>query len=465
MKLPIFVDSWRKLDKKVKSRFLSFVESPYFNKNTNLLEALKVIDADGQQQLDKECLSERLFPKMIFDDSKVRYILSDLNTLLKEFLLIEFDERTAIEKDLSLTQLLAKLDLDRLHNKEWAKLSSNFHDTSSSSLISPHTKYKYYFEAQEQLTIKSRKEYKHLVEATHQLSTHFISERLKLACLQIGPGSDMKNEKSDALLQLIVAQISAGNFTDSPNVIIYFYAYQMLLNNNDTYYFKVSDWLETNAKLLPIKEVEDIYLLGINFCIARINTGNRDYMKHAFDLYKSGLSSKVFLKDGYLSIHNYKNILRLGLTQKAYEWTESFLHEFKEWLPKEDAENTFTYNLAHFHFQKKDYEEAMQLLREVKFKDVYNNLDSRRMLLRIYYEMEEWSALDSHLDSFQSFTMRQKNIGYHKAANLNLVKITRLMMKKFPLSAKSRMQIRKRIENAAHLAEKDWVVKTSGVSL
>ena len=87
------------------------------------------------------------------------------------------------------------------------------------------------------------------------------------------------------------------------------------------------------------------------------------------------------------------------------------------------------------------------------------------MLLQIYYELEEWSALDSHLDSFQSYVLRQKNIGYHKTANLNLIKITRLMMKKFPLSAKSKMQIKRRIENATHLAEKNWVVKTSGVSL
>lgn len=107
----------------------------------------------------------------------------------------------------------------------------------------------------------------------------------------------------------------------------------------------------------------------------------------------------------------------------------------------------------------------MDLLRQVKFKDVYNNIDSRRMLLRIYYELEEWSALDSHLDSFQAYVSRQKNIGYHKVANLNLVKITRLMMKKFPLSSKSKEQIKKRIQNASHLAEKDWVIQAAGIEL
>jgi len=83
------------------------------------------------------------------------------------------------------------------------------------------------------------------------------------------------------------------------------------------------------------------------------------------------------------------------------------------------------------------------------------------MLLQIYYELEEWSALDSHLDSFQSYVLRQKNIGYHKIANLNLIKITRLMMKKFPLSEKSKVQIKKRIDNAVQLAEKDWVIRTA----
>ncbi len=467
MNQPVFIDSWLKLDKKAQKRFTLFIESPYFNTNPHLIECIKHMNAAFRKKtpsVSKEALFQKLFPNQDYEDSKIRYILSDLTSLLKKFISIELDQRNATEHKLQLVKLVSELNMEKLHKKEWNLLGKQINNAAHLHESNPLIKYKYYLEAQEQLNTKSRKAYAHLLDASYQLNVFFISERLKLACLNIGHQSGAVPHEEQTLLNAILHEVKVGKYDHSPNVMIYYYAYEMLINNNDGYYFKLSDWLVDNTNLLPTKEVEDIYLLGINFCIARINAGNRDYMKHAFDLYKSGLESKVFLKDGYLSIHNYKNILRLGLTQKAYEWTESFLHEFKEWLPKEEAENTFTYNLAYFHFQKKDYEQAMDLLREVKFKDVYNNLDSRRILLRIYYELEEWSALDSHLDSFQSYVMRQKNIGYHKVANLNLVKITRLMMKKFPLSDKSKDQIKKRIKNAEHLAEKDWVIKSAGLS-
>jgi len=409
----------------------------------------------------KKALFKHLFHDKRFDPSKISYIFSGLTTLLKEFVPIEFDQRATIQAQYEMCKILRELNMDTLYKKEWRKLGQKIEHPKYQNSTTQYYTYKYHFEAQEQQTLMSRKVYPLLSNAIFNLEAHFIAESLHFACLNAGPQSVTEVVRSQKLLVEILQKVEAGNFDKSPAVVIYYYAYQVLFNNSEPYFFKLFKWLKENWNLFPINEIEDIYLSGINFCISKINSGNRDFMKHAFDLYRSGLSHKVFMKDGYLSIYNYKNILRLGLTQKAYEWTESFLHEFKDWLPKEEQENTFNYNLAYFYFQKKEYDITMDLLRHVKFKDVYNNIDSRRMLLQIYYELEEWSALDSHLDSFQSYVLRQKNIGYHKTANLNLIKITRLMMKKFPLSEKSKVQIQKRIDNAVQLAEKDWVIRTA----
>lgn len=49
----------------------------------------------------------------------------------------------------------------------------------------------------------------------------------------------------------------------------------------------------------------------------------------------------------------------------------------------------------------------MQSLLQVAFKDVLNNLDARRMLLKSYFELGEYNALDSLLDSFSRYIHRQ----------------------------------------------------------
>lgn len=432
----------------------------------SLLDGLHHIDAHylvSDAASLKEGLFKLLYPSEKYADRKIRYFFSDLTNLLKRFISIEYDQRLPIQTQAESLKAIEELSLDKLEQKEWIKLSKQIASPSYQDTNYLFHTYKYYLEAQERESLQSRKEYSYLHDATYHLEAHFAAESLRLACLNIGPQSKESIRSSQSLLPSILEKVSEGKFDNSPAVVVYYYAYKMLFEQDDTYYFKLVDWLIENWQLFPLKEIEDVYLLGINFCIAKINTGDRAFMKHAFDLYRQGLSNKIFLRDGYLSIHNYKNILRLGLTQKAYEWTESFLHEFKEWLPKNERENTFNYNLAYFYFSKQDYDSCMNLLRTVKFKDVFNNLDSRRMLLQIYYELEEWSVLDSHLDNFQSFVMRQKNIGYHKAANLNLVKITRFMMIKFPLTAKSKMQIEKRVKNATHLAGKNWVAKIAGL--
>ncbi len=468
MNKPIFLETWVKLSPKAQKRFTLFCESPYHNKNLTLHKAILFIETHSPEN-DAEHLKKELFNHLYtgkgYDPSKISYIFSDLTILLKIFVSIEYDQRATIQAQYEMCKILRELNMDTLYKKEWKKLGQKIEHPKYQNSTTQYYTYKYHFEAQEQQTLKSRKVYPLLPDAIFNLEAHFIAESLHFACLNAGPQSDTKVVLSQKFLDEILKKVDAGNFDDSPAVVIYYYAYQILFNKSEPYFFKLFKWLEENWNLFPLNEIEDIYLSGINFCISKINSGSRDFMKHAFDLYRSGLSHKVFMKDGYLSIYNYKNILRLGLTQKAYEWTESFLYEFKEWLPKEEQENTFNYNLAYFYFQKKEYGKTMGLLRQVKFNDVYNNIDSRRMLLQIYYELEEWSALDSHLDSFQSYVVRQKNIGYHKTANLNLIKITRLMMKNFPLSAKSKIQIKKRINNASHLAEKNWVIRLAGITI
>jgi len=66
-----------------------------------------------------------------------------------------------------------------------------------------------------------------------------------------------------------------------------------------------------------------------------------------------------------------------------------FMEKYKDQLPPKDRENTYIYNLAFYYYNKPDYDKAMELLRDVKLKDVFNNMDARWMLTRIYYPRQE----------------------------------------------------------------------------
>ena len=217
--------------------------------------------------------------------------------------------------------------------------------------------------------------------------------------------------------------------------------------------------IEDHWQKFPPDEAMDIYLLAINYCIRQLNRGHRIYIRKAFDLYRKGLERKVLLDHGVISKFTYKNVLMLAIGLQEWDWAEAFLEQYKNHLPLKERENIYRYNLAIFYFRKPDYDKAMPLLQQVTFQDVLYNLNARTMLLQIYYELEEFDALDSLLDSFRAFIRRHKELGYHKENYTNLISFVRQMRSLPPNAHKEKQQLKNEIEATASLAEKRWLLR------
>jgi uncharacterized protein YihD (DUF1040 family) len=107
----------------------------------------------------------------------------------------------------------------------------------------------------------------------------------------------------------------------------------------------------------------------------------------------------------------------------------------------------------------------MTLLRETDFADPLTNLDARSILLKVYYEKGYHDVLESHLDSFLTYLRRQKSVGYQRENYLNLIKITRKMLreggiKKFEETKKQ--ALRDEIITTKALAERGWLLSQLG---
>ncbi|NUO03453.1 MAG: hypothetical protein HUU01_22805, partial [Saprospiraceae bacterium] len=142
-----------------------------------------------------------------------------------------------------------------------------------------------------------------------------------------------------------------------------------------------------------------------------------------------------------------------------WDWAAGFLETFKLRLPETERENTYRFNLANLYFRKKDYARAMDLLRHVEFRDKLHNLDARRMLLRMYFETGETDALESLLDSFETYIRRQKDLGYHGENYLNLIRLTRKLLQT-PVGEKlTRKKLTTEIVATKALAEREWLLE------
>jgi len=270
----------------------------------------------------------------------------------------------------------------------------------------------------------------------------------------------VKKDYETGLLQPILKFLENSQWLKEPAVAIYYYSYKALLDKDDVASFeKLRDLLQNEMGSFSPAELRDHYLIAINFCITRVNQGNRAFLRQAFELYKSGLVAEVFYENGQLSRWTYKNIVVAGLQSKEFDWVKDFIFEYAERLPKKIREGNKNHNLAHYYYEVKDYDRAMQLLVMTEFDNVLHNMFGKMLLAKMYYELKEQSALDNLLMSFKAYIQRKKGLGYHKNNYLNFIKYTKRLTSINFYDKAALEKLKTKIKEEQYLVERNWLLE------
>ncbi|MCP4438685.1 MAG: hypothetical protein GY810_07045 [Aureispira sp.] len=209
----------------------------------------------------------------------------------------------------------------------------------------------------------------------------------------------------------------------------------------------------------PHQEMHDLYLLAINYGIKAYNTGQENYLEQVFELYQQALQQNILIQNGLLSTFSFKNIVGIALKLNQVDWTAQFIEKYKIKLPTKHQVVYLNYGLSKLHFHKKNYAEALELLQEVDYKDLFLNISAKVMQLKIYYEQGAYDALDSFLDSFKVFLHRKKVMSYHKDNYLNTIRFTQKLLLVNPFDKKEIAQLQKQIIDSSPLGEKAWLLE------
>jgi hypothetical protein len=188
--------------------------------------------------------------------------------------------------------------------------------------------------------------------------------------------------------------------------------------------------LREHSKLFSQTEQRGMYVFAQNYCIKRINQGDSNALKDIFELYQLMVDNELIFEGNYVSQPDFKNIVTTGLRLGEVEWVNGFIEEFREKLNPEFSENAYTYSMAWIHFTKKEYDKALRMLLRVEFNDVYYHLDSKSLLMKVYYEMNEFDAFLSLVDAFRIYLRRNKFISeFQKETYSNFIQVINKLMK------------------------------------
>ncbi|MCC6724193.1 MAG: hypothetical protein IT258_06745 [Saprospiraceae bacterium] len=455
----------RALNSKELRQLRLWLLSPAFNQREEVLRLFdfleKSLNKKNNRDLTRESAWAAVFPTEAFDEKKLHYTVHYLLRLAQKFMAFQEMEQDTCLEQRYLCRALKKRQMPQFFESEMRSLDRLHERNPHHDAEFQFDRFLFHAEQHDHIIRQSRSAELPLQPLLEHLGSFFMATLLRYACSALTRTTVANQHFQLRLLPEVLHYLEAKppDPVADPAVAVYYRCYLLLDGRGgDADFQALKAFLTERWQAFPMNEMRDIWLLAINYGIRRLNGGDRPYVRETFELYREGLEKGILPGEGNMTEFTYKNIARLGLGLNEYAWTERFLHDAKRFLEPRHRENHFRYNLAFYHYHQKDLDAALQLLSGVDMDDVFLQLDARSMLLRIYFEKGYHDALESLLESFQTYVKRQTNLGYQRDNYLNLIRLTKKLLQT-PLGDKAACtKLVEEIKATQSVAERNWLL-------
>lgn len=437
----------------------SYLRSPYFNQREDVLRLWQyLLDRPGGVA-DAGPAFRHTYPGAPFDDSRWRHVQSFLTARIEGFLAQRALDQAPLLHDLYLAPVYGEKHLDKALDQLLRRAAQQL-DKRPRDHEFYHWQYRLEWEKHIRLETQTRHRDSNLSAVGQALDVYLVSSKLRLACLMEARRGVFNTAYDTTFLPALLAYLEGSPLREVPVVALYFYCFRALTAGLEADFRAFRGQLEQQSEQLPIAERRTFLLLALNFCIRRLNTGEPRYIREALDLYRVGLDTGALLENGYLSRFAFKNIVALGLRLEEYAWVEAFIHRYEPYLEEKFRAANRDYNLARLFFSQKNYDRAMPLLARADESDLFLNIDSRVLLLKMYYETGAWDALDALIASFNILLLRKKKlIGYHYPYYRNTLRYIQKLTRLNPRDKRAAGAFRAEVEQNQTLNEKEWLLE------
>jgi hypothetical protein len=464
----------QQLDRKEMTRFREFVDSPYHNKHEGVRALVhhlnQIYPSFKERELERHTLFARLFPDEPHDQNRLAVLFTYTYRLFESWLIIEQLQQTSAQGERLLLQGLRSKGAQGQYEKRLRKAErqlkqvpfrhSQFHLLQYDLAAEADRYYSQQGEHRRDDSIQVKQDH---------LDLFYLSEKLKDACEMLVRSRILQVHYAPSMLEGVLEEVRLhwDRYQSYPAVTVYYHLYQLLTGTGNTLEVTLQV-LETESQALPTEEQQLIYNYLQNYCIEQINQGRTEFLRTAFEVYQLQLSKQLIFVQDQLPEWHYKNIITIGLRLGEHTWVESFLHTYKAYLAPQVAENAFTFNLANFYYATGRLPEVLEHLSKVSYNDIRYNLGAKALLLRTYYDLDEFEAFLSHADAFQKYLHRNRLLNDQRiAAFRNLLQFARRAMilknrLEYQGATRSRRelaQLTSRIQKTEPIINRGWLVE------
>jgi hypothetical protein len=441
-----------------------WLEAPLHNSRQDVRDLYAYLWVLLQQKRvpTKQLLWPVLYPNTPYNDAKMRQVIHHLWTAVEEFVLQLALTTEPILQDQLRLQAWRDRQLPRLLDKTLAQSKKRQQKRQLQNW--QYWRQQYHLERW-QFDVDERAERStalNVQELSDAFDLQYFTDKLRLACRLYARLVVFKMEYQPRMLSVVLEQVAQENYQKIPAIGVYYHCYLAMTEPEaqaTAHFDQLLQLLQTKAHYFPAQELRELYLLAINYTIKQFNTGTNSYLATAYELYQRGIEGGYLLEQGCLTPFTYTNVVSLGLTFQDFAWTETFIHEYKDRLTPADDPSIFRECLAKWYYAQQQYAKAQALLAAIQVKDILRLLSCKFLLARIYYETDEWEALESLLGSLQQYLRRKEVVGYHKENYQNSVYFLQQLLRLNPFDSVARKELLAAIKAESVLTWKAWFVE------
>jgi len=410
----------------------------------------------------REVIGKKLFPKKKMGNQDYARLFTNFTRRIEGFMALEKYYSQPVREYTDLLESFNERHLDRyfpdmfqylmrLHGRSPAGSGDYYLDTFRIEALQHE-----HLEARQQ-----RSTNKNLLETLNALDIYYLVTKLRYCAAMLHYQEFLSLRGEVALIREILAHCADGRYDGVPLLRAYYYTVMSLIEpDREGHFAAMKGIIFSNTATFAPATLRELFSFAIVYCINKINYGHTAYQREIFELYKQALAKGIILRDGGLSPWDYKNIVTVGLRNKEYKWTDSFIESYVKKLPGPEQQNAYTFNRARYYFATQKYDKVLDLLQDVEYSDIFYLLDSKTTLMKTYYELGEYQPLQSLKESFRILLRRKKLISEQNSTNYG--NFARFAMKLYRVDTKNKKQVaalRKEIEATGNVADRGWIIE------
>lgn len=457
-----FQKLFHQLSNKEQADFLSFCQSPYFNKNEKITGFIQHY-IEAQLHLIEEKIPIEKLPEFLFDGKRSKQL--QLATIKHQALrlLVQFLGQEEMKKEeLQLNFFTFKGTYRKNHQLGTAvleKLSNKLENLSPHSAEGSLINYQINHELAYCTGLHDGTFTSFISRSHHHLEQFNLKAQL---ALRIGLLDTNSVVNLDDIVEMEDAESMISRFErfNTPDLLgqIHYYQYLSIkYPGNKQYFQKLLDLLfQEDTTHFQAEEIHHIFRTNINLCIRGMRVDFNYYAPLCLELYERGIQTKVLLQEGYLTEWMYRNVIKLALQLGRISWTEQFIYQYKKHITSEARSNAFHLSLAELSFIKEDYDLTLEYLGKINNNNFRYYLSAKTILVKTFYETGNMDSCMSTVGAMTVYISRLKHIskpikkGYLHFCQI-LHQITTARTQKKIEKVKEKLQI------TTPLAERNWL--------